>query len=548
MHVRNAATLSEAVLGEPHEVLLRLLSLALLLGFGWLFRNSLRKNRRLTADLTRALDEASLARQRSDGVLAAIGDGVSIQGTDFRILYQNAAHRELVQGDFVGRFCYQAYDHQEQVCNNCPVARTFADGGIHRLEKRLEGKEGLSHIEILSSPLRNAAGEIVAGIEVVRDISLSKAATEEATLRSRFLQRLIDTIPNPLFYKDSAGRYQGCNQAFLDLHGLTREAVVGRQVEDLAPPELAAHYRQQDDALFASGGIQSYEEQVCCGDGQVRDFVFSKATYGPEKGPPAGLVGVMVDLTARKQTEREIRQLNLELQRQAAELAASNRELEAFGYSLSHDLRNPLSRVSLAAEILEERAFSQLDETGQYCLVRIREGCDSMTMLSDALLRLSRLTLSELKREEVDLAAVARRIFKGLTQEETGRQSRFIAPANLIVEGDPQMLGVLLENLIGNAWKYTRDEELARIELGRREREDGPVYFLCDNGTGFDMAQAGDLFQPFRRLHSQEQYPGAGIGLATVKRVVERHGGQVWAESAPGNGSCFFFSLLPPAG
>jgi len=548
MHVRNAATLSEAVFGEPHEALLRLLSLLLLCSFGWLLRNSLRENRRLTADLTQALEEASLARQRSDGVLAAIGDGVSIQGTDFRILYQNAAHQELVKGDFVGSFCYRAYDHQEQVCNHCPVARTFADGGIHRLEKHLAGKEGPSHIEILSSPLRNAAGEIVAGIEVVRDISLSKAATEEATLRTRFLQRLIDTIPNPLFYKDSSGRYQGCNQAFLELHGLTRENVVDRQVEDLAPPDLAAHYRRRDEALFASGGIQCYEEQVCCGDGQVRDFVFSKATYGPEEGPPAGLVGVMVDLTARKQTEREIRQLNLELQRQAAELAASNRELEAFGYSLSHDLRNPLSRVSLAAEILEERAFSQLDETGQYCLVRIREGCDSMAVLSDALLRLSRVTLNELKREEVDLAAAARQIFKGLTMEETGRRSTFIAPADLRVEGDPQMLGVLLENLIGNAWKYTRDEELARIELGRREREDGPVYFLCDNGTGFDMARAGDLFQPFRRLHSQEQYPGAGIGLATVKRVVERHGGKVWAESAPGKGACFFFSLLPPAG
>lgn len=543
MHVRNSATLVEAIRAEPYEILLRVLSLLLLAGIGWQLWRSLRANRRLTADLIAARDQACLARERSDRVLAALGDSVGIVTPEFRVLYQNQAHQQLTGGDHSGDLCYRSFAREESVCRDCPVAATFADGKVHRLEKTLAGNGPVSHIEILATPLHNAAGEIVAGVEVVRDISRRKAQEDAVALHARFLQQLIDTIPSPIFYKDREGRYQGCNQAFQQLLGVSREAVVGRRVEELAPAELAAHYRRRDEELLRAGGTQVYEEQVRAGDGTFHDVLFSKAVYGPEGEPPAGLVGVMVDLSSSKAAEREIRSLNRELQRQAAELAASNRELEAFGYSLSHDLHTPLCRVSLAAEVLEDQYFRSLDENGQFCLVRIREGCEAMERLTEAMLRLSHATRGDLKAEPVDLGALVREIMGQIDPGDGDRRSEFRCSDGPLVTGDGQLLRVMLENLLGNAWKYTAERSLARIEFGWRRQESEFVCWLGDNGVGFDMAGAEDLFQPFQRLHPKDRYPGAGIGLATVRRVVERHGGRVWAESAPGEGACFYFAL-----
>lgn len=541
---RGNLSLSAAIAANPHEFSLRLLLVGLVAGFGFLIWRTLRRREQLHDEVQNARRQAEEARAWTEGVLAAIGDGVSIQDTDFRVLFQNQAHRQLVGGDFHGSICYQVYDCRQTICPDCPVAAALADGRVHVLEKNLaDPRDGRTHIEIVASPLRDHAGNIVGGVEVVRDISRRKQVEQASVLQAEFLQRLIDTIPNPIFYKDRDGRYLGCNQAFLDFIGTERQGLVGRTVEELAPADLAARYREMDEELLAGGGTQVYEHQVQAADGSQRSVLFSKASYQDVGGGIGGLVGVILDITERQQAEQRIRDLNLALQRQTAELLAGNRELEAFAYSLSHDLQTPLSRVSLAAELLEEKVFSELDETGQFCVVRIREGCDTIEKLIDAMLKLSQVSRRELVREEFDLSGCAREILAGLRQAEPARRVAFSCQEDLRVEGDPQLLRVLLVNLLNNAWKYTAGCSETQISFGCDRQGGAPVFFLADNGVGFDSEKSVGLFEPFRRFHPDEKFPGAGIGLATVKRVVSRHGGQVWADSRPGEGATFFFTL-----
>lgn len=244
-----------------------------------------------------------------------------------------------------------------------------------------------------------------------------------------------------------------------------------------------------------------------------------------------------------------------ELQRQVIErtlqVEATNRELEAFAYSVSHDLRAPLERIHDFGRALEEDYAERLDELGQDYLRRIRAATLRMGQLIDALLRLSRLTQQEMHRTPVDLSRIAQEVVEGLRAAEPSRVVRVRIATGLVAEADPALLRIALENLLGNAWKFTSKRSGAAIEfdsLAGSEGEapwaaDRPVYFVRDNGVGFDAAYAGKLFGAFQRLHGEAEFPGTGIGLATVQRIIHRHGGQVWAESAPGEGATFFFTV-----
>jgi DNA-binding response OmpR family regulator len=227
----------------------------------------------------------------------------------------------------------------------------------------------------------------------------------------------------------------------------------------------------------------------------------------------------------------------------ALELEVANRELEAFSYSVSHDLRAPLRTINGFSQALLDDYESVLDERGRDYLQRIRGGCREMGQLIDDLLTLSRVIRQEIKAEDADLAALAREALERCRKADPDRRVELVAPASLPVRGDPGLLRAALENLVGNAWKFTGKTAAARIEIGQSEREGRWVYFVRDNGAGFDMTFADKLFGPFQRLHSQEEFPGTGIGLATVQRIVQRHGGQIWGEGQVGEGATFFFTL-----
>ena len=232
-----------------------------------------------------------------------------------------------------------------------------------------------------------------------------------------------------------------------------------------------------------------------------------------------------------------------DLQRRDIELAAVNEELEAFNYSVSHDLRSPLRSIDGFSQALLEDYGDKLDEQGKDYLGRTRAASQRMGILIDDLLNLSRVTRGDIRREQVDLSSIARLVATELQQEDSGRQVTFEVAEGAVTMGDPHLLRTVLDNLMGNAWKFTGNHPTATIEFGVTEKDGRPVYFVRDDGAGFDMAYAANLFGAFQRLHAMTEFSGTGIGLATVQRIIHRHGGRVWAEAEVEQGATFFFTL-----
>ncbi len=256
------------------------------------------------------------------------------------------------------------------------------------------------------------------------------------------------------------------------------------------------------------------------------------------------LVELRTEVTERKQAEQRAQGLNQGLRQAILELTAVNKELEAFSYSVSHDLRAPLRSIDGFSQALLEDCSKELDANGQDYLRRIRSATQRMGQLIDDMLTLSRVTRSDMHKESVDLSQLASRICTHLQQANPERQVEFEIELGLVIHGDSHLLQVVLDNLLNNAWKFTSRQQQARIELGAIASKNSiPVYFVRDNGVGFDMAFVDKLFKPFQRLHGMREFPGNGIGLATVQRIIHRHGGQVWAEGASNQGATFYFTL-----
>jgi signal transduction histidine kinase len=244
--------------------------------------------------------------------------------------------------------------------------------------------------------------------------------------------------------------------------------------------------------------------------------------------------------TALWQAHAEMEQ---RVQERTRQLAVANKELEAFAYSVAHDLRAPLRSIDGFSLALLEDCAGKLDSDGKDYLGRVRAATQRMAVLIDDLLSLSRVARSEMQKETLNLSAVARSVTAELQKEESDRQVEFIIEENLFVNGDLRLLRIAIENLLSNAWKYTARHSRARIEFGRSEQGGRTVYFVRDDGAGFDPQYAGRLFGAFQRLHSSSEFPGTGVGLATVQRIIHRHGGEIWAEAAIDKGATFFFTL-----
>jgi signal transduction histidine kinase len=248
-------------------------------------------------------------------------------------------------------------------------------------------------------------------------------------------------------------------------------------------------------------------------------------------------------LTERKRAEESVRQLNADLQEQATQLEATNKELEAFSYSVSHDLRAPLRSIDGFSQALLEDYGDKLDEEGKDYLQRVRTSTQRMGDLIDDMLKLSRVTRGEMRREPVDLTGMAQALAAELQTSAPDREVEFVIADGLTAQGDARLLRIVLDNLLGNAWKYTSKHPRARIEFGFAQNNGQSAYFVRDDGAGFDMAYADKLFGVFQRLHRQTEFSGTGVGLATVQRIMHRHGGRVWADAQVDKGATFYFTV-----
>lgn len=261
----------------------------------------------------------------------------------------------------------------------------------------------------------------------------------------------------------------------------------------------------------------------------------------------SAFVAVVRDFTERKQAEEEILKFNLELELRVAErtaqLEAANIEMEAFAYSVSHDLRAPLRSIDGFSLALLEDYQDKIDEQGNKYLQRVRSAAQRMAQLIDDLLNLSRVSRSEINIQPVDLSEIVQEIARNHGETQPERQAEFVIQEGIKVDGDSRLLRIVLENLIGNAWKFTSKHPTAKIEFGMQQQKDGNVYFVRDDGAGFDLNYSQKLFGAFQRLHAVTDFSGTGIGLATVQRIIRRHGGNVWAEAEVEKGATFYFTI-----
>ena len=358
---------------------------------------------------------------------------------------------------------------------------------------------------------------------------------------NRFLDAIIENIPNMIFVKDAKRlAFERFNRAGEEMLGLSREALLGKNDYDLFPADQAEFFQAKDRNTLRSKALLDVPEEPIQTKRGVRWLHTKKVPILDESGEPAYLLGISEDIT-----ERKLAAAALVRAKEVAE--AASRELEAFSYSVAHDLRAPLRSIDGFSQALLEDYTDKLDEQGRDHLRRVRHAAQRMAILIDDLLKLSRLTRAEMRRERIDLSALARRTSSQIAYRSPERSVELQVADSMWVDADARLIAVVMENLLENAWKFTRARAPARIEVGVLDSAGTPVFFVRDNGVGFDMSYVDKLFGVFQRLHSVNEYEGVGIGLATVQRVVQRHGGKAWAEAQLGKGATFYFTLEPAA-
>jgi PAS domain S-box-containing protein len=408
------------------------------------------------------------------------------------------------------------------------------------------------------------------------DISESRKAQKALKEKEQQYQNLFESSLEGIFQTSPEGRLLKANMAFVEMFGYESSEEAVSAVTDIAGQLYANHEERGKviNFLQKTGYLKDFECEMRRKDGTTFWTLINARFTGKQAGGRF-FEGFIIDISTRKQAQNEIIRLNAELEQQVLArtddlhqsqlgllnlvedmsqaskkidtanlaLAAINKELESFSYSVSHDLRAPLRSIDGFSQAMLEDYQEKLDDTGRNYLKKIRKATQNMGMLIDDMLKLSRVIQAEFRQEPVDLSKMVQDILSTQRQNSPARKVKVSVQKGIIVDGDRQMLEIALTNLIENAWKFTGTTENARIEFGKLLKDGKPVMFIRDNGAGFDMSYVNKLFGAFQRLHTKAEFVGTGIGLATVKRIITRHGGEVWAEGEVGKGASFYFTV-----
>ncbi len=418
---------------------------------------------------------------------------------------------------------------------------------------------------LLSREVRKLEAKVDENIRISADLQTSNEQ----------LSAIINSSPMVIASLDKQFHICTWNPAAELVFGWKREEVIGKP-----PPFIPEEFRAEALAIQnrAVNGetIKGYEIRRMTKDGRMLNMLLSSAPVHDRNGDIDQIMAIFVDITERKQAEEKLRQFSGELEErvqertaaleeantaltaqiherlrmenelryQAESLEAINKELESFSFSVSHDLRAPLRQISGYSHLLLEESGEVLSTQARSDIDRILHGADLMRELVDALLLLSKASRGDLHELKMDLADITREIFQGLHSQEPDRKVTLVVPEHIPVQADPRLLRIVMENLLSNAWKFTGKVQDARIEFGIIHSSDQKIiYYVRDNGAGFPAEEAGKIFNAFTRLHDSEEYPGLGIGLATVQRIVHRYGGVIWAEGEPDQGATIHFTL-----
>jgi PAS domain S-box-containing protein len=439
----------------------------------------------------------------------------------------------------------------------------------------MELQVGDDWFRVTVDPILDASGQYAGTVHIVHDITERKQA-EEALLTSEARYRsYIDATDQIGWVTNADGEVVEDVPSLRKFSGQSYEEAKGSGWTKALHPDDLEHSLQAWNKAVAAKSFYEIEYRMRRHDGVYKYLLARGFPVFSEDGSIREWVGTCIDITERKKAEEEIFRLNAELGKKVAErtnelrksqlallnlvedmnqntkkidianraLEATNKELESFSYSVSHDLRAPLRGMDGFSKTLLEDYSDKLDATGKNYLERIRAGTQRMGLLIDDLLKLSRVNRVEFKRESVDLSKMVRTMLLTVRKNNPARDVKVSIQKDIIIDGDGHLLEIAITNLIDNAWKFTGKTKNARIEFGTLLKDGKTVMFIRDNGVGFDMTYVDKLFGAFQRLHTTAEFPGTGIGLATVQRVIHRHGGQVWAEGEVGKGATFFFTL-----
>jgi len=502
---------------------------------------------RTRAERKRAEDALGKANAYNRSLIEASPDPLVTISTDGRITDVNTAtervtgfsRQELVGTDFSNYFTdpSKARVGYQQV---------FREGIVRDYELEIRHREGhLTPVIYTASVYRDEAGKVAGVFAAARDIAKRKRAERELRKANAYNRSLLEASLDPLVTISADGRITDLNTATERLTGLSRQELIGTDFSEYFTDAEKARAGYQQ--VFRESSVHDFELEVRHHNGQVTPVVYNASLYRDEAGQVAGVFAAARDITQRKRAEEEVRKLNEQLERRVrertAELEAANKELEAFTYSVSHDLRAPLRHADGFSKLLVEEHCAELSSHAQEYVAMIRDAVLQMSTLIDDLLNLARVGRNQLSMQVTGLNSLVEEVRTDLDRANPERLIEWKIETLPFVECDPALVKQVFANLLSNAVKFTRPRKPAVIEVGVTYQDGARAVFVRDNGVGFSMKYAHKLFGVFQRLHRAEDFEGTGVGLATVQRIIHKHGGRVWAEAELDKGATFYFTL-----